>query len=273
MHWEKTIHIRITLRRIVGALVLASIAANLLIVGAAFGADPAPATPTVTALLTTPAWTATRLALTSTASETPGATQTFTPTETATETLTPTPTSTPQPTLTVCVKRSDWPLYRVARGDTLYSIALATGSTVQELKLANCLESDWLVAGQPLHVPRLPVTPTPTDTLTSPPPDTPATFDLLQAMSCQSPYVFFAVSVYDPEGILSVTVQVYSQDTLISEAPMEQGEGGYYGSALISEPFRIESITHYQFRAVDSFQNPTVSQRYQENSCVIQQAK
>jgi hypothetical protein len=53
MHGEKKICIRLTLRRIVGALMLASIAANLVIVGAVFGADSARMTPTVTALLTT----------------------------------------------------------------------------------------------------------------------------------------------------------------------------------------------------------------------------
>lgn len=282
MHWEKTICIRITLRRIVGALVVASIVANLVIVGAVFGADSAPITPTITALLTTPPWTNTPFTFISTASEAPTAsvtppltqksTGTPTTTETPTETLTPTATFTTQPTLTVCVKRFDWPLYRVERGDTLYSLTLATGSTVQELVSANCLESDRLVVGQLLHVPRLPATPTLTDTLTSVPADTLATFDLLQGMSCQPPYVFFAVSAYDPEGILSITVQVYSQDTLISETQMERGEKGYAGFALISEPYTIGSITHYQFYVMDSLKNVTVSQRYTENSCVVQRA-
>ena len=67
MHGEKKICIRLTLRRIVGALMLASIAANLVIVGAVFGADSARMTPTVTALFATPTWTGSPIAFTPTA--------------------------------------------------------------------------------------------------------------------------------------------------------------------------------------------------------------
>ena len=282
MHWEKKICIRITLQRIVGALVVASIVANLVIVGAVFGADSASTTPTVTALLTTLAWTDTPFAFTSTASETltpsstPSSTSTvtstLTATETPTETLTPTPTFTAQPTLTVCVKRFDWPIYRVERGDTLYALALATGSTVPELKVANCLESDRLVVGQLLYVPRLPATPTATDTLTSPPQDTLTTFEF-GGMTCDAPYyVSFFVQAYDPDGIDSISVRVYSsQDSLLIEISMEWIEESYSGGTSLVEPYTIADVAYYRFHAVDGLKNTTVSQPYAEraDSCVV----
>ncbi|HKZ82548.1 MAG TPA: LysM peptidoglycan-binding domain-containing protein [Anaerolineae bacterium] len=101
------------------------------------------------------------------------ATPTPTPTETPapTETPTPTVTTTPTPTPTPCVPRLDWPIYIVQPGDTLFSIARVTGSTVDELVRANCLFDERIYAGQALRVPRLPppptYTPTPTPTPTS----------------------------------------------------------------------------------------------------------
>ncbi|MFN8564591.1 MAG: Gmad2 immunoglobulin-like domain-containing protein, partial [Anaerolineae bacterium] len=62
-----------------------------------------------------------------------------------------------------CFVRTDWPIYVVKVGDTLLRIAQRTGSTVTELAFANCLPNANLVyVGQQLRVPRLPVTPPPT---------------------------------------------------------------------------------------------------------------
>ena len=56
-----------------------------------------------------------------------------------------------------CSVRNEWPVYVVQRGDTLFSIAQRTGSTVGELTVANCLSNPNIVTvGQRLHVPRLP---------------------------------------------------------------------------------------------------------------------
>jgi hypothetical protein len=63
MHWEKRICIRITIRRIVGAILAASTVANVVIVGAVFGAESAPAAPTMTSTLITPLWTTTFFSL------------------------------------------------------------------------------------------------------------------------------------------------------------------------------------------------------------------
>lgn len=89
----------------------------------------------------------------------PSATPTLRPTNT------PAPTSTPQRTNVVaqpvvlpnCTPRRDWPLYTVAAGDRLSSIARDVGSTVNELATANCLsDPNRITTGQQLRVPRVP---------------------------------------------------------------------------------------------------------------------
>lgn len=107
------------------------------------GATPPPAVATPT-----PA-----VALTSTATASPVATQT------ATQTPTVTPTPTPV-------------LYTVVRGDTVESIAAAYSVSVQDLMLANGLESDLIRVDQKLIIPAGPLPrgpdgrPLPTDTPT-----------------------------------------------------------------------------------------------------------
>lgn len=136
-------------------------------------------TPTSTPTLTpsdtptsTPTATSTR---TPTATRTPSNTPTFTPTSTptATATRTPrptetnsiiatnTPTDTPVATATpACGAPASWPTYVVQSGDTLFSLARAVGSTVDDLLFANCLDdADRIVAGTELFVPRLPTGP------------------------------------------------------------------------------------------------------------------
>jgi len=76
------------------------------------------------------------------------------------------------PTPTVCGPPPNWIIYRVKPGDTLFSLARATGTTVEMLMLANCLDNTNIRVGQALYVPRLPVpvatsTPTPTRTPTA----------------------------------------------------------------------------------------------------------
>ena len=56
-----------------------------------------------------------------------------------------------------CTPRTDWPVYVVQPGDTLFSIAQRTGSTVGELVIANCIPNPNLITvGERLRVPRLP---------------------------------------------------------------------------------------------------------------------
>jgi LysM repeat protein len=270
MHWEKKICFRLTLRRIVGAVVMASIMVNLAIVGMVVGADSPQIAPIASLQSVTLIPTDTPFTVTLTATETFTPTLTHTHTSTPTNTLTPTSSTTATPTLTACVKRSSWPVYRVIPGDTWFSLAGVTDSTVQELKAANCRESDVIIAGELLHVPRLPVTPTVTR-----PPDTPTGFEILATMTCKPPsHVSFAVRASDPDAILSVSVLVYSsQGTLITEMPLQWNGTDYSGSTSLLLPYTVADIGEYRFRAVDSFQNLTTSQAYDERSrsCIVLQ--
>lgn len=114
------------------------------------------ATPTPTATLT-PSPTAT---------PTPTVTRTPTPTATPTATLTrtPLPTRTPIPPaatatwtaspIPACSQPPGWVVYIVQRGDTLTSIAAASGTTVQNLQEVNCLtNANSIVVGQTLFIP------------------------------------------------------------------------------------------------------------------------
>ncbi len=170
MHWEKEIRVRITIRRLVVAILAASTVANLVIVGAVVGADAPSATPTETAVIATPLSTNTFFIPISGTGEVPTLTQI--PGVTPTDTFTPVPTSTDSPVWFVCIKRLYWPRYYVQPGDTLFSIASAIHSTVTELYSANCLTNDQIYIGQVLYVPRLlsnPITVTPTNTFTATP--------------------------------------------------------------------------------------------------------
>lgn len=184
MHWEKKICIRITVRRIMGAILAASTVANLVIVGAVLGAEPAPYAPTMTSTSTpiTPFWTATLVFFTATVQEPIMLTATETPYPTPTETFTPTQTAVDPPLWIACLKKFYWPTYRVQAGDTLFSIAARAGSSVDELMQANCRTNDQIYSGELLYVPRLwtdpiTITPTPsaspTGTITQIPTDTP----------------------------------------------------------------------------------------------------
>ncbi len=189
MRKEKEICIRITPRRFVSTILLAASALNLIIVGAMFEVTYSTATPTMSPVSATivPAttffiptftvWETFTPVFTDTPTQLPSVmptymittTNTFTQTASTVPTYTFTLTNTPtlSPTPTPCQPQFSWPIYIVQRSDTLYSLALAIGSTVSELMLANCLPDDRIYEGQWLYVPRLPVkTHTPTPTLT-----------------------------------------------------------------------------------------------------------
>jgi hypothetical protein len=92
------------------------------------------------------------------------------PTRTPTTTPTTRPSITPTSAtlITDCLPPDGWVEYIVQPGETLFNIALATGSTVEEIRQANCMEGNVLSVGA-LWVAQLPPTqtplpPTPTDT-------------------------------------------------------------------------------------------------------------
>lgn len=263
MRKERKICFRITPGRIVGTVLIAASMVNLAIVGAAFEVSfPGPdSTRTMTGATGTDTATAT-LQPTDTPTPTPTLTPTSTATPTPTDTASPTFTHTPSPVINVCEPRSSWPVYTVRRGDTLYSLAIATGSSINELMLANCLTGSVIIADQPLYVPRLPVTPSVPTTTT--PADTPAVFLEPVGMSCDPPYyVSLEAGVYDPQGIRSVTAILYAESgEVMAQTAMTPGTGSYSGSVYLSGNYTVYSIGYYRFNAVDSFQNTTLSPVY-----------
>lgn len=66
-----------------------------------------------------------------------------------------------------------WAPYRVQPGDNLFRLSLARKTTVYQLKIANCLPSVYIQAGQMLYLPPLAATATPQPTNTPPPPPPP----------------------------------------------------------------------------------------------------
>lgn len=168
MHWEKKICIRITIRRIVVAVLAASAVANLVIAGVVFGADSAPMIATDASTLTTPLVNTTPIAPTATAVEMPKSNPSQTPITISTDMTVPTEATVEQTIWMVCIRRIYWPTYRVQPGDTLFSLASAIRSSTVELMSANCLTSDQIHVGQQLYLPRvLSITITPTLTSTS----------------------------------------------------------------------------------------------------------
>src|SRR5215207_748052 len=96
MHWEKEIRVRITIRRVVFVVLAASTVANLMIVGAVYGADPAPTeTPVLTAVSSTSTFSVPAVTVETSAvppTSLPGITLTDIPAMSSTDTLTPTQT-------------------------------------------------------------------------------------------------------------------------------------------------------------------------------------
>lgn len=115
--------------------------------------------------------TTTRQAATATAIATPSPT-TEQPTPEATATARPSLTPTrSRPAAPACVKRQDWLGYTIQPGDTLSSIAVRVGVSVQQIKSGNCLRQDRIYAGETLLLPSLPyVTPIPQPTRKPPRP-------------------------------------------------------------------------------------------------------
>ncbi len=73
-----------------------------------------------------------------------------------------------QPTPVPCGPPSWWVRYVVQSGDTLFSLATRTGTTVYAIMQANCLDSTYLTAGRTIYLPRTPYSP-PAATATQPP--------------------------------------------------------------------------------------------------------
>ncbi len=78
---------------------------------------------------------------------------TITPLSAGTPLISPTATPGPTPVLPTCAP-AGWFAYVVAAGDTLYDLALTSGTSVDALVAANCLtDADQIVEGQVLALP------------------------------------------------------------------------------------------------------------------------
>lgn len=137
-----------------------------------------------------------------TATNTAAPTATLRPSATPapTQTASPPPSSTPTPTETptdpagavsgtrvFCIAPFGWRLYEVQAGETLASIARATGSVAFDLQVANCLGSATAAApGDVIYVPRLPGEPVQTAVPGQATTDS-APVGGLQAVGCGSP--------------------------------------------------------------------------------------
>lgn len=89
------------------------------------------------------------------------------------ESLTPTNTATARPTATLCPgPPSNWVVYIVQPGDTLYSLGQAYDVTIAEIQAANCMGYSTIIrAGEEIWLPNVPtktpaVSPTQTPTYT-----------------------------------------------------------------------------------------------------------
>jgi LysM repeat protein len=268
MQWKKKFCIRITARRIVAAILIAASSVNLIIVGAAFEVA-SPSTPTPTSLSATNTLPAIFSVQTATLWDTitpiSSPTETFTPTSSPTITSTPsatltsTPTSTPTSTYTSpppptqCVLKSYWYPYYVQSGDTLYSLALLTGSTVDELMLANCLSGTLIFRGQILYLPRLPiVTDTPTPkinyppvvTITNPAPDSkydPVDFD--EKLGWYITVVLQGGALDPEDGVLQGSSLIWTSDRPDIHGHLTLGRGTEVAATLYANDCNGTSYT------------------------------
>ncbi|RMH01044.1 MAG: LysM peptidoglycan-binding domain-containing protein, partial [Chloroflexi bacterium] len=97
-----------------------------------------------------------------TSTSTPTATHTKTPSSTPSATATSILTNTPIPTETaVCTPAPPpgWQPYTIQAGDTLFNLALQTGTTVSQISSVNCLVNNILTVGQTIWLPPLPTLP------------------------------------------------------------------------------------------------------------------
>jgi hypothetical protein len=94
-------------------------------------------------------------------------------------------------------------------------------------------------------------------------------------MSCDPRFfASFSVSAYDPEGIRSLAVVLYTaENTVIAELELGLSEGIYSGETYLTEPYTVYDIHHYVFQARDGLRNIEMSKGYGErsSSCLTQQ--
>jgi len=228
MYWEKEIRFTLTTRRIFGGIIAAMSVLNLAVVGVVFNDSPQSVAATASPTSVQPRETLAGFIPTNTQNLSAPVLEfssiTTTASLTLTSTTTPIDTAMTVPATRTCIKRSYWSIYQVQAGDILIAISQATGTTVPELMLANCLPDTRIYAGQLLYVPRLPTytltltssatpsvtqtatsTHTPTATVTDTPTATPATF----ATTCDQAY--FIADITIPAGTVTLPGEKFTK--------------------------------------------------------------
>ncbi len=141
------------------------------------------------------------------------------PTASPVPTLVPVATQPPQATSAPpsCTPRTDWPIYTIQSGDTLYSIALRSDSTVDTLQAANCLTDPNVIReGQELRVPKIPPPPTPAPAaapvatpstfFTTPAPVGDVTFTIVIAQTSASVVAERTYRAQTPDGVVYLSI-------------------------------------------------------------------
>jgi hypothetical protein len=123
---------------------------------------------------------------------------------------TPTGSLTPQADIVIsdCPRPDGWETYIVERGNTLFSIARAVGSSVSVLQTANCLtDPDVIFVGMAMYVPTLPTSPVVTTVPGTPAPGQTGHRAAFTAEGCTSPNVQIASPAIGQtiSGIVSIT--------------------------------------------------------------------
>jgi LysM repeat protein len=161
-------------------------------------------------------------------------------TEAPAETQTERP-ATVTPSTTPCQPRLDWPEYRVQSGDTLWNISQRTSSSVQEIRVGNCLAGNAIYSGQFLYVPREPVdfeseqptvSATPTGTNTSSP--TPSATTTPTQTASPTPSITITPT-YTPTPSATTPVPTEPPDLI---ADLDSG-GAHFNDTSIQVPFYV----------------------------------
>jgi LysM repeat protein len=89
-------------------------------------------------------------------SATPGEIARVVPSETPANAETATAAASITPSPTPCAPPSGWIVYTVLPGDTLFSLARNTGTSVEAIQQANCLSDTLIIAYNEIHLPKRP---------------------------------------------------------------------------------------------------------------------
>lgn len=191
----------------------------------------------------------------------------------ATELYTPTSTDTPIPstdTPTPCSPPTDWVAYTVQSGDTLYSLAQKTNTTVDEIQRANCMAgATTIIVGQVLYLPILPPTNTPVPPTNTPLPptntDTPKPAEPTPTNTPDRPEIVLAPGGGNNPDFTPCEFEIGSPWIDVDEDHIEVGERRYFFACEFEDKIDSAFVTmsNGQIEPLDilsSMPNPILQQ-------------